>query len=95
MPSLYEMEYPAGVKPVLEGMRKNIAKTMGVTLTGNRLTVRFTQDDKNVDIHMIIASVTTPEDSRKATESSRVIENALSEEDEEKLYFIEHGEHSQ
>lgn len=50
------LPYP-GVDEILEEMRTKIAKEFGVTLTGNRLTVRWWIDEKLVDVHMAILSV--------------------------------------
>lgn len=49
-------------KEILEEMRSKIAKTFGVTLTGNRLTLRW-RNSLNEDlnqVHMIISDVTGP-----------------------------------
>jgi Ni,Fe-hydrogenase III large subunit len=60
MPSVYEMEHSKEVAYVLEQMRQKVGKEFGVTLVGNRLTVRWNMDGQLVDAHMIIESVTTP-----------------------------------
>jgi DNA-directed RNA polymerase subunit E'/Rpb7 len=61
MPSLYKMDYPPEVKEVLEELCSMVHQSgAGVTLSGNRLTVRFNLDNQLVDVHMIIENVTTP-----------------------------------
>jgi hypothetical protein len=48
--AIYEFPLlPQGTKAILERMRKNISngESMGVTLIGNRLTVRFYDDARN------------------------------------------------
>jgi len=48
---------PGEVKETLEELRDNIAKSgMGVTLAGNRLTIRF-GENKFRDVHMVILEV--------------------------------------
>lgn len=64
MPSLYEMEHKPEVAEVLEAMRQKMAKVFGVTVTGNRCTVRWTMNEQLVDVHMIIENVTTIEEAR-------------------------------
>lgn len=62
--SLYEIEHQVGVGEVLEELRARIASAAGVTLIGNRLTVRFELEGELVDAHMIIESVTTVQNAR-------------------------------
>ena len=59
MTALYEMKYPKGVLEVLEQLRERIATVAGVTLVGNRLTVRWNMGGQMVAAHMIIENVTT------------------------------------
>lgn len=56
---LYEMKYPtAKVGKILEALRLKIAKEAGVTLVGNRLTVRWNMPDRKMaQVHMIIENV--------------------------------------
>ncbi len=63
MPAIYEMEHAPAVRRVLDEMRHRLATLFGVTVTGNRCTVRWSMDGKLVDVHMIIENVTTPEES--------------------------------
>ncbi len=65
---LYQMPYPDDVAPILEEMRQNIAdrKPMGVTLVGNRLTLRWNRkvrgkQPEGVDVHMVILYVQNEE----------------------------------
>lgn len=46
----------------LEQIVNKIAKVAGVTLIGNRLTVRWNDGDALLDVHMIVESVTTRAD---------------------------------
>jgi hypothetical protein len=43
-------------------MRLKLANEFGVTVTGNRCTVRWYIDGKLVDVHMIIENVKTPDE---------------------------------
>lgn len=65
MPSVYEMEHNPKVAEVLERMRAKMAEVFGVTVTGNRCTVRWNMDGQLVDVHMIIENVTTPDEYRE------------------------------
>jgi hypothetical protein len=62
MPAIYEMTHAPAVQQTLEAMRQKLANEFGVTITGNRCTVRWHFDGKLVDVHMIIENVTTPEE---------------------------------
>jgi hypothetical protein len=62
MPALYAMTHTPAVARTLEAMRDKLAKEFGVTVTGNRCTLRWYAEDKLVDVHMIIENVTTPEE---------------------------------
>lgn len=64
MPSLYKMNYEPEVAEVLEAMRSIIANNFGVTLTGNRLTLRWNHNGHLVHAHMIIEEVRTPTESQ-------------------------------
>lgn len=58
--SLYNIaREPKVIDPILEEMRVNIARgqSMGVTLMGNRLTVRFSRDGFIKEVHMVILEV--------------------------------------
>lgn len=65
MGSIYKCKMDSSESKVLEELRSKIAVIAGVTLTGNRLTVRWNQDGALVDVHMLIESVTTPEEARQ------------------------------
>jgi hypothetical protein len=60
MPSVYQMKHEPEVEKVLEAMRLKLAQEFGVTVTGNRCTVRWNMDGQLVDVHMIIENVSTP-----------------------------------
>ena len=57
---IYEIK-PTGVENILEDLRNMIGTKMGagVTLTGNRLTIRWTpkMSKKMVQVHMVILEV--------------------------------------
>lgn len=65
MASLYypDTPYPEGMEKILEEMRGKCADNFGVTLVGNRLTLRWnrkcekTGKDDLVQVHMIIEEV--------------------------------------
>lgn len=54
---LYKMEWPDGVAPILKELQKRIAKVAGVTVVGNRLTVRWRQGGKLVQVHAVIVNI--------------------------------------
>ena len=62
---IYNMKHETAVSDVLEDMRKKMANDFGVTLTGNRLTVRWMLKDELVDVHMVITEVTTVENAKE------------------------------
>ena len=67
---IYEIngqEHP-GAEKVLEALRQKVATIAGVSLCGNRLTVRWTMDEQLVDVHMVITRVTTPAEAREHLE---------------------------
>lgn len=65
MGHLYRYECTEEERDVLERLRLEISSTgMGVTLQGNRLTIRFYVDGELCNIHMLIDSVDTPEEKR-------------------------------
>lgn len=101
MPSIYEMEHSKEVAYVLEEMRQKVGKEFGVTLVGNRLTVRWNMDGQLVDVHMIIESVTTPTEASEAEEKHKRYEALIQKHEKNKkpvhdlraeLYKAETGE---
>ena len=62
---IYNMKLESSVSDVLEDMRKKMANDFGVTLIGNRLTVRWMLKDELVDVHMVITEVTTVENAKE------------------------------
>ncbi len=68
MADLYEMEHPQPVAETLEEMREKLGEWFGVTLQGNRLTLRWNKDGHLVDVHAVIVSVTTPADAEEQQE---------------------------
>ena len=48
---------------ILEQLRKKIGDVVGVTLAGNRLTVRWNDENERlVDVHLIVISTTSLDD---------------------------------
>lgn len=101
MPSIYEMEHTPEVERVLEEMRTRLAKQFGVTVTGNRCTVRWNMDGQLVDVHMIIENVTTPEEGEEQDERGERFKALIEKyrrkfpDLEEEILYAETGEHSQ
>jgi len=62
MSSIYEMNHSPEVTKVLDKMADKMKNCFGVTITGNRCTLRWHMNDQLVDVHMIIESVKTPEE---------------------------------
>ncbi len=55
---LFEMYHPPKAEAILEELRKRIATVAGVTLSGNRLTVRWNNEDNEiVHVHSVILHV--------------------------------------
>lgn len=52
---------------ILKEMRNRISEVFGVTLQGNRLTVRFYLDSELVDIHMVILDIMDEREPRACT----------------------------
>ena len=75
--TLYKTLPDAEVDRVLEVLRQKISQVAGVTLNGNRLTVRWNMDGELVDVHMIVESVTTPTESSEHMEKVRRHEDLL------------------
>jgi hypothetical protein len=95
MPSIYRFEHSREVGELLEELRDRISNAgPGVTLQGNRLTVRWSKGDELVDVHMIIESVTTPKEaadaSRKLDELRAIYKKYPGIEAE--MYHAEYGE---
>lgn len=96
MGSIYKCRMDSDEAKVLEELRSKIADVAGVTLTGNRLTVRWHKDGQLVNVHMLIERVSTPEEVKRDRALGDTTSELLSQNPdvEEELYFIEHGEHS-
>lgn len=94
MTSIYKTYVTREQQQVLEGLRSLLADVAGVTLQGNRLTVRWDQDDVLVDVHMIIESVTTPTEAKQELLLAKLQQELCEKQPdlEDKLYFAQHGE---
>ena len=77
MPSVYQMKHEPEVEKVLEAMRVKLAQEFGVTVTGNRCTVRWNMDGQLVDVHMIIENVSTPTEGRETHERYERMQSLL------------------
>jgi len=94
MGSIYKCTMEEDEARVLEALRDKIAEAgMGVTLTGNRLTVRWMKELQLVDVHMIIENVRTPEESRTDHKVDSIMSKIHDEnpELEIELFEAEHG----
>ena len=95
MTSIYKTTMTPEQQRVVDELRSLIARVAGVTLQGNRLTVRWNQDGALVDIHMLIESVTTPTEAKEDMRQYKDTQELFTEKYpdlEAELYFIEHGE---
>lgn len=70
MASVYKMDHELEVAEVLERMRLNLSEAFGVTIVGNRCTLRWNMDGQLVDVHMIVENVTTPKEAMEAKEAA-------------------------
>lgn len=91
MPKIYETSHDLEIERVLDSMREKIAKIFGVTLQGNRLTVRWYLDDELVDVHMIVESVTTVTEAVNRQLESAELDKLFAKYPDlrEELYFAE------
>lgn len=62
MGSIYHCNMTAQETRVLEELRLRMAKEMGVTVVGNRVTGRFSFDGELCDVHMIVEHIDTPKE---------------------------------
>lgn len=95
MGSIYKCETTKGEAAILEVMREKIAESgIGITLTGNRLTLRWMQDDELVDVHMLISEVTTVEEAKTQYQMSEISERVWDQHPDEsaEMFYLEHGE---
>ena len=94
MTSIYKTYVTTEQQQVLEALRSRLADIAGVTLQGNRLTVRWDQDGALVDVHMIIESVTTPTEAKEGVRRSEDTRELFKKypDLEAELYHIDHGE---
>lgn len=64
MPDIYEMQHKGEVAEVLDHFRLTLANSVGVTVTGNQVTLRSWWKGELVDLHMAILRVTTPSEAK-------------------------------
>jgi hypothetical protein len=100
MPIIYEMKHSEEVEAVLEDMRIKLSESFGVTVKGNRVTLRWYlkgNKDHFCDIHMIIDNVYTPTESIEAKKRHERIKQLVKKYPEMagEMYYAETGEHMQ
>lgn len=84
---------------VIELMRVKLAKEFGVTVVGNRCTLRWWKraphDGHLVQVHMIIEEVTTPSECQERHERDERYQELIKKNPwlAEELHFAEHGEY--
>ncbi len=96
MPTIYELQYHAEVNDLLERMRQKLAKSFGVTVQGNRCTLRWIEGNNLVSVHMIIAECVTPSESEESREQSERMSEFAKKHPEvmSDLHYAEMGEYS-
>lgn len=98
MPSIYEMTHKPEVQAVLDEMSGKLSGEFGVTLVGNRLTLRWYKGGELVSAHMILESVFTDQEavehSRQIKEMGEIIEKygKVAPDLEAELFHAEMGE---
>lgn len=94
MGSIYKANLEPEEAQVLEKLRKKIAEAgiAGVTLQGNRLTLRW--GNPLVDVHMIVESVTTPTEAQENREHCERMRKLFEKypDLEAELFYAEHRE---
>jgi len=92
--TLYDINLSKEADGQLEEMRKKIAKEFGVTLKGNRLTLRWNVEDQLVDVHMVIESMTTRSESQELRNKSERFRELYQQYPDlaSDLYYAETGE---
>lgn len=97
MTDIYEMQHQPDVEQVIEDMRKGLAHRFGVTVSGNRCTLRWYMDSHLVQVHMVITDVTTPNEAQEDMVRLNRMQALFKKypDLQEELYYVEHGEHSQ
>jgi hypothetical protein len=95
MSEVYNLKTTRDEDAVLDELRKKVSEVAGVTIQGNRLTIRFKMDGALVNIHSAILRITTPaeerEQLRQLNARHELIERKYPDLDAE-LYFIDEGE---
>lgn len=93
MPEIYEMELPKEQQDVLDALRDKVS--CGITIQGNRITMRFNHAGRLCHIHTVITEISTPSDSDfrrwQDKEMDKLFEKYPDLSGE--LFYVEHGEH--
>lgn len=93
MPSIYKMTHSEDVEEILEELRTKLSKEFGVTINGNRCTVRWTQGGHLVDVQMIIENVGTVEEMEEKRQRYDSLFKKYPHLKEE-LYYAKEGKHT-
>lgn len=92
MSAVYQCEFTPDQTKILEEMRGKLTKEFGITLQGNRVTLRWGK--QLAEVHMIIESIEAPEDKQEA-ERQRKEMDALYKKYPQlraELFHVEYGE---
>ena len=95
MGSIYHCQMSQEEEQILEELRKRIAEVAGVTLVGNRMTVRFNGDRGHlVDVHMIVERVGTQSEMEDSLRKQQLMEPLFEKYPDlsAELFYVEHGE---
>lgn len=94
MSAIYECRTTPEERKILEELRSKLAKNFGVTLQGNRVTVRWYRDNELVDVHMIVESLTVPTERAEAREQYDALQKLYAKypDLEAEMFHARHGE---
>lgn len=95
MSSTYNLTPTRDETLVLDELRRLVAQVAGVTIVGNRLTIRFMMNGNLASIHSVITEITTPAESKESLRQYEARQKLIKEKYpdlEAELYFIEEGD---
>lgn len=95
MPDIFETSREHTESETLDHFRDKLAEQFGVTLNGNRLTLRSRIDGNYVSIHCVILEYTTPEESKIDLEIAEISGKVWAQHPDEnaEIFYLEHGEY--